>query len=267
MRKILLVGFGKMGGALLKGWSHSPDLILSTFDPHNTDADYQTIDSIPLSLQGEGRGEGGFDVIILAVKPQVMADVASSIKHLVTPDTLILSIAAGKTISFFETIFGVGQPIIRVMPNTPALVGKGISVLCGNPAVTQTQKQTAMDLLAAVGHAEWMDDESLMDAVTAVSGSGPAYVFYLIEAMTAAGITAGLPAALAETLARQTVIGAAALTDKESETSAATLRQNVTSKGGTTEAALNILMSNDGLTDLMTRAIAAAKKRGEELAK
>jgi len=246
-----------MGGALLHGWSKRDGLVISTLDPHSTDADYHAADEITTR----------YDVIILAVKPQVMADVANSIKHLVTPTTLILSIAAGKTISFYESIFGTTTVIVRAMPNTPALVAKGMTVLCGNDATSELQAQLSMNLMASVGDVEWIDDETLMDAVTAVSGSGPAYVFHLIEAMTEAGVAAGLTPALSEKLARQTVIGAASLAESENTIPAATLRQNVTSPGGTTEAALKILMSDkNGLADLMTRAILAAQKRGKELA-
>lgn len=245
-----------MGGALLHGWSKSDHYVISTLDPHYDDADYQSAADITAA----------YDVIILAVKPQAMSEVAASLKHLVSPTTLILSIAAGKTISFYESIFGTTTPIVRAMPNTPALVGKGMSVLCGNASTSEIQAQLAMNLLASVGDVEWINDENLMDAVTAVSGSGPAYIFNLIEAMTAAGIHAGLTPALSAKLARQTVIGSAALADAEHATPATTLRQNVTSPGGTTEAALKILMADNGLTDLMTRAILAAQKRGKELA-
>lgn len=257
MTKILLVGVGKMGGALLTGWGKNSSYILSTLDPHNSDADYQSASVI----------SSQFDVIVLAVKPQVMGEVVTTLKHLVTPKTLIISIAAGKKIAFYETLFGVTQPIIRTMPNTPALIGKGMSVFCGNAVVTSLQKQLVIDLLSAVGLVEWIDDENLMDAVTAVSGSGPAYVFYLIETMTSAGIAAGLPALLSERLARQTIIGASSLVELEKNTSALSLRENVTSKGGTTEAALEILKADDGLNDLMKRAILAAQKRGKELSK
>ncbi len=246
-----------MGGALLQGWSKREGLIISILDPHYADADYQSADEITAS----------YEVIILAVKPQVMLDVSYSLKRLIAPSTLILSIAAGKTISFYETIFGATTAIIRAMPNTPALVGKGVSVLCGNTATSDSQAQLSMNLMASVGDVEWIDDESLMDAVTALSGSGPAYLFHLIEAMTSAGVKAGLTPALSEKLARQTVIGSAALAESERTIPAATLRQNVTSPGGTTEAALKILMTDqNGLTDLMTRAILSAQKRGKELA-
>lgn len=255
--RILLVGCGKMGGALLEGWSKSGGFVVSTLDPHYADADYQNAAEISAS----------YDVIVLAVKPQVMADVATSLRHLVKDNSLILSIAAGKTISFYEDIFGVTTSIIRAMPNTPALIGKGMSVLCANQNVKEHQLQLASNLMACVGLVEWLTDESLMDAVTAVSGSGPAYIFHLIEALTASGISVGLAPELAETLARQTVIGSAALAESQAGTPAATLRQNVTSPGGTTEAALKILMSDDGLAKLMTAAVQAATNRGKELSK
>jgi pyrroline-5-carboxylate reductase len=256
--KILLVGVGKMGSALLNGWSGLDNLVISTLDPHFEDMDYQSADEI----------QADFDVIILAVKPQVMADVGTAIRHLVTPSTLVLSIAAGKTIDFFETIFGKSQPIIRVMPNTPAIIHKGISVLYANQATTAEQRQIASHLLSAVGHIEWIDKESDMDAVTALSGSGPAYVYYMIEAMAHAGCQIGLSKTLAEKLARQTVIGSAALTEQEINLSLETLRHNVTSPGGTTEAGLQELMhDNTGLKPLMTRTLNAAQKRGQELAK
>lgn len=255
--RILLAGYGKMGGALQKGWSDSSHFVVSTLDPHNADADYQSAADITAT----------YDVIVLAVKPQVMADVCATLRHLIHDGTLILSIAAGKTLAFFEGIFGKDKSIVRAMPNTPSLVNMGMTVLCGNPSTSEIQSQLAMNLMSVVGDVEWIDDETLMDAVTAVSGSGPAYVFHMIEAMAAAGTAAGLTPALAQKLARQTVIGAAALADSEHDTPASTLRENVTSPGGTTEAALKVLMSEQyGLTDLMTRAILMAKKRGQELA-
>jgi pyrroline-5-carboxylate reductase len=254
--RILLVGLGKMGGALLAGWGPHSSYILSTFDPHNTDADYHSASDI----------KSQFDILILAVKPQVIGEVTASLKHVTSPHSLVISIAAGKNISFFASLLRETQPIIRAMPNTPALIGQGMTVLCGNGHVTDTQKEMALNLLSSVGQTEWIEDEKWMDAVTAVSGSGPAYVFNLIEAMTAAGVAAGLPAPLSEKLARQTVIGAAALAESDKNSSPSTLRENVTSKGGTTEAALNILMSEDGLTRLMTQAILAAQKRGKDLA-
>jgi len=155
--------------------------------------------------------------------------------------------------------------IVRAMPNTPAAIGRGITVACPNAQVTARQRKLATDLLAAIGTVEWVSDESLMDAVTAVSGSGPAYVFLLAEAMTKAGIAAGLPGELAARLARETVAGAGELLHR-SALDAATLRQNVTSPGGTTAAALEVLMGPGGFQELLTRAIADATRRGRELA-
>ncbi|OIN86604.1 MAG: pyrroline-5-carboxylate reductase [Alphaproteobacteria bacterium CG1_02_46_17] len=256
--RLLLVGCGKMGGALLKGWKEQhPNLSITVVDPAAPDADFRRASDISES----------FDCIILAVKPQVMTETIMQLKHLVSPATLILSIAAGKPISFFEGLLDVRQPVIRVMPNTPAAIGYGMSVLCANCHVTSMQKDQATLLMSSVGLAEWIDDENLMDAVTAVSGSGPAYVFHLIESLAEAGETVGLSHDLSMKLARQTVVGSALLAQQSDRLDAATLRQNVTSPGGTTEAALKVLMAEQsGLTDLMSRAVSAARNRGRELA-
>lgn len=256
--RILLVGCGKMGGALLDGWrEHFSNIKIVVVDPVSPQADATAARDV----------SGPFDCIVLAVKPQVMVETLGEIAPLLTPHTLVLSIAAGKTIAFYESRLGASQPIVRVMPNTPAAIGCGMSVLCSNAHVTFVQKQMASALMSAAGLAEWLDDENLMDAVTAVSGSGPAYIFHMIEALAAAGVAAGLSADLSMTLARQTVIGSGLLAQSMHDSDAATLRQNVTSPGGTTEAALKILMADgNGLTDLMTRAVAAATQRGKELA-
>ncbi len=256
---ILLVGCGKMGGALLNGWTTKhPSLSITVVDPASSDAQYRVASDIH---------DASFDAVILAVKPQVMTQTVQEISALLSPTTLIISIAAGKTIAYFEQLTRTSQPIIRVMPNTPAAIGYGMSVLCSNAHVTTFQKDLASLLLSSVGIAEWIDDEDLMDAVTAVSGSGPAYVFHLIEALSKAGENVGLPPKLSMTLARQTVIGAGALCSVDVTTSAETLRQNVTSPGGTTEAALTVLMDDaHGLVEIMTRAVLAARDRGRELA-
>ncbi|HNS45020.1 MAG TPA: pyrroline-5-carboxylate reductase, partial [Alphaproteobacteria bacterium] len=175
--RILLVGCGKMGGALLDGWRERfSDLHILVADPVSPEADVKNV----------GDAVGPFDCVVLAVKPQVMAETLAEIAPLLTPHMLVLSIAAGKTIAFYESHIGESQPIVRVMPNTPAAIGCGMSVLCANAHVSAVQKQLATSLMSAVGFAEWIDDESLMDAVTAVSGSGPAYVFHMIEALAAA---------------------------------------------------------------------------------
>ena len=194
-----------------------------------------------------------------------MDDVVPPYSCFAGPDTVFLSIAAGKSIGYLESRLGGGAAIVRSMPNTPAAVGRGIAVLCANQAADQAQAESCRTLLAAVGEAVVVDDESLLDAVTAVSGSGPAYVFLLIECLAEAGIEAGLPAELSRRLALATVAGAGALA-AEADEPPETLRQNVTSPGGTTHAALGVLMADDGLQQLMTRAVAAATQRSLELA-
>jgi pyrroline-5-carboxylate reductase len=203
--------------------------------------------------------------IVIAVKPQTALDAVPPLGPYAGKNTLVLSIMAGRTIGFLETSLPPGAAIVRAMPNTPAAIGRGIAVACPNAQVSARQRKLAGDLLAAIGKVEWVADETLMDAVTALSGSGPAYVFLLAEAMTKAGIAAGLPAALAGRLARETVAGSGELLHR-SDLDAATLRQNVTSPGGTTAAALEVLMGPDGFDALLTRAIAAATRRSRQLA-
>jgi pyrroline-5-carboxylate reductase len=193
----------------------------------------------------------------------MMGDALPALKALVGPQTLSLSIAAGTTVATIEA--ALGGAIIRAMPNTPAQVGRGMTGLFANPAATAEDRDLATSLLAAVGETGWVESEGLIDAVTAVSGSGPAYVFLLAEALTEAGIAAGLDPNLAARLARQTVTGAGELLYR-SELPPGELRRNVTSPNGTTAAALDVLMAEDGLAKLMTRAVAAAKQRAEELA-
>jgi pyrroline-5-carboxylate reductase len=204
-------------------------------------------------------------VILLAVKPQLMDEVLPPLAKLAGPHTLLLSIAAGRRIASFEKHLP-GGAVVRAMPNTPAAIGRGITAAVANRYVTPVQRAFADDLLSAVGKVVWVDDESLLDAITAVSGSGPAYVFLLAECLAEAGRAAGLDAGLAEELARATVSGSAALLEA-SDLSAAELRKNVTSPGGTTAAALEILGGEDGMQKLMTAAVAAATKRGRDLAK
>jgi pyrroline-5-carboxylate reductase len=204
-------------------------------------------------------------VLVLAVKPQVMDAALPAYAPRVDAGALVLSIAAGKPIELFERAFGQGLAIVRAMPNTPAAVGRGVSVLCANAQAGEAQRALAERLMAAVGAVHWVEDEALMHAVTAVSGSGPAYVFHMIEALAAAGAAAGLPEDLAMALARGTVCGAGELA-RLSQESAAQLRANVTSPGGTTAAALQVLMGEGGLGPLMERAVAAAAQRSRELA-
>lgn len=209
-------------------------------------------------------GDLGPNVIVLAVKPQVMDEAVPPYRPFAASGALILSVAAGKTIRYLEDRVGPAA-IVRAMPNTPAAIGKGISVMVANSAVDERGRALASALLSGVGEIAWVEEERLIDAVTAVSGSGPAYVFLLIEAMASAGEKLGLPTDLSMRLARQTVIGSGALAAASSE-SAAELRRAVTSPKGTTAAALDILMAEDGLGRLMERAIAAAARRSRELA-
>jgi pyrroline-5-carboxylate reductase len=206
-----------------------------------------------------------FAAIVLAVKPQVMGDVAPQYRALVAPSTLALSIAAGTTTASLKAHLGASAAVVRAMPNTPAAVGRGITVLFAADGVTQAQANLAAELMAAVGDVRRVEDEALMDAVTAVSGSGPAYVFHLIETLAAAGVAAGLDRPLADDLARATVVGSGELA-RLSADPPAKLRTDVTSPGGTTEAALKVLMADPGgLRELMVRAVQAAARRSKEL--
>ncbi len=257
-----------MGGAMLKGWLNSTiDAHYNIIEPFGkpdfldrySNATYgKRVDDIAEQIAES-------DICILAVKPQMMKDVCASLKAHISPTCLIASVAAGQMIANYESYFGESQPIVRVMPNTPAAIGQGMSVLCANPHANDAQKQLITRLLDCSGKTAWVDDEGLMNAVTAVSGSGPAYIFHFIEALAQAGEQAGLDGKTAMTLARQTVIGSAALAGAEESTPASTLRENVTSPNGTTAAALQVLM--DGrFQDILNEAINAAKTRGEELA-
>ncbi|NQZ13365.1 MAG: pyrroline-5-carboxylate reductase [Alphaproteobacteria bacterium] len=261
---ILLAGCGKMGSAMVQGWI-SKNLLKHTYilDPNGLPDELQGNDCISLETP-ENIDFSTIDLVVLAVKPQIMADVCATMKPHINENTPLLSIAAGQSITGLQSYFQENQPVIRSMPNTPAAIGKGITAAITSHTVSHETKSLAEQLLQASGDIIWLDDEAYMDAVTALSGSGPAYVFYLIEIMTQAGKDIGLSAQHAEKLARQTVIGASALAETENQTSAATLRENVTSPGGTTAAALDKLM--DGrMQELFTEALTAAKDRSIEL--
>jgi len=265
---LLLAGAGKMGGAILSGLLarglDARSVIVQDPDPARPVADLLADNGIDvLPFIDELTQPPG--VILIAVKPQVMDAVLPPLAKLAGPETLILSIAAGRRIATFEKHLP-GAAIVRAMPNTPASIGRGMTVAVANSKVTPAQRALADDLLSAVGEVMWVDDEALLDPVTAVSGSGPAYVFLLAECLAEAGRAAGLDAKLAERLARATIAGSAALLEA-SDLSAEQLRKNVTSPGGTTAAALEILGGDDGLQKMMTAAVAAATKRGRDLAK
>ncbi|HVV62464.1 MAG TPA: pyrroline-5-carboxylate reductase [Pseudolabrys sp.] len=262
---LVLVGAGKMGGAMLDGWlarGLNPKRVV-VLEPQPAKP-VKVLARRGLCLNQEGKIADAA-AIVIAVKPQSAPEALPPIATYVGKNTLVLSIMAGRTIAFLEKALSSDAAIVRAMPNTPAAIGRGITVAVGNRKVAPRQRKLAGDLLAATGKVEWVTDEQLMDAVTAVSGSGPAYVFLLAECMAKAGIAAGLPAALATTLARETVAGSGELLHRSS-LDAATLRQNVTSPGGTTAAALEVLMGPGGFDALLTRAIAAATRRSRELA-
>lgn len=267
---LLLVGAGKMGSALLSGWLDAglcADHVV-VLDPHPSPEALSLCCDRAVHLAGDSEQLVGNapSVIVMAVKPQVMDTVFPAIAAHAVPHTITLSIAAGKTIASFQSHLPPASAVVRAMPNTPASIGRGITVLCANADVTSAQRALCEQLMAAVGEVGWIADESQMDAVTAVSGSGPAYVFLLAEALADAAVKAGLEPALAVQLARATIAGSGELM-RQSSLPAAQLRQNVTSPGGTTAAALDVLMASDGLTPLLERAIAAAVARGKTLSK
>lgn len=262
-RGLVLLGCGKMGSALLEGWLNGGLRPASVW----------VIDPMPsdwLKAQGVHLNEGLPEdpaVMVVAVKPQMMGDALPQVTARGGGGTVVLSIAAGTTIAAFEAAFGPGTPVVRAMPNTPAAVGRGITALFGNAAVTEDRLRQAETLLGAVGKTVRLAREDQMDAVTAVSGSGPAYVFHLIETLAAAGEAEGLSPDLAMTLALTTVSGAGALAETSVD-SPTQLRINVTSPGGTTQAALKVLMDEDtGFPALLGRAVHAAAERGRELGK
>lgn len=264
---IVLVGCGKMGGALLSGWLErkvadrylvvEPDArsLAGVGDSTRIDR-FSSADELPADLKP--------DVVVFAVKPQSMAEVVPPYRRFARAEMVFLSIAAGTRIDFFQERLGRNSPVVRAMPNTPAAIGCGMTVMVASPTATPNQLALCQAMMAAVGDTAWIGDERLMDAVTAVSGSGPAYVFLLIECLAEAGIKAGLPKDLARQSALATVAGATELARAANE-DPATLRKNVTSPGGTTAAALEVLMGDDGLARLMERAVLAARDRGREL--
>jgi len=262
---IVLAGAGKMGGAMLSGWlAQGCDAArVAVIEP-------QPSDEIAAHLAKGVRPNpspadaGTVAAFVVALKPQAFREAAPGLKPYVGAGTLVVSIMAGTTIATLGEV--LGGHVVRAMPNTPAAIGRGITVAVAAKDVSDEQRATADGLLRATGPVEWVSDEGLMDAVTAVSGSGPAYVFLLAEELARAGVAAGLPEALATRLARDTVAGSGELLHR-SDLAAATLRQNVTSPGGTTAAALAVLMGQDGLQSLLTRAVAEATRRSKELAK
>jgi pyrroline-5-carboxylate reductase len=262
---IVLAGAGKMGGAMLTGW------LARGLDPKNIaviePSPSQEISALAtkgVRLNPSASDLGTASTLVVALKPQMFREAGAMLKSFTGLSTLVVSIMAGTTIASLSEI--CGGTVVRAMPNTPAAIGRGITVAVAATNVSAAQRAVADALLRATGSVEWISDESLMDAVTAVSGSGPAYVFLLAEELARAGVEAGLPAELATKLARETVAGSGELLHR-SELDSAALRQNVSSPGGTTAAALEVLMAGDGMQSLLTRAGIAATRRSKELAK
>lgn len=257
-----------MGGALLEGWlgqGVAPESV-TVIEPFESGflEGIQARGVTTLKVLTELPENYDPAVVVIAIKPQMMDGTIGDYSRFAKASTVFLSVAAGKTLAYFQAALGETAPIVRAMPNTPSAVGRGMTVLCANPAASSTQREVCSSLLSAVGETAWVDDEALLDAVTALSGGGPAYVFLLIECLAQAGIEAGLPQELSERLARVTVAGSGELVHQASE-APSQLRKNVTSPAGTTLEALNVLMAEDGLQPLMTRAIAAATRRSQEL--
>ena len=261
---LVLVGAGKMGAALLRGWLAGglDPAAVTVIDPHPSPDIAALCAERSLRLNPEADAPAG--ALVLGIKPQVLDAAAAALVPWIGPDTLVVSILAGKTIADLKRRLPGARAVVRVMPNLPASIGRGATGAVGSPEVGPQARASAERLLASSGLVAWLDDEALIDAVTAVSGSGPAYVFLLAEALAEAGVAAGLPPELSAQLARATVAGAGALLDADAR-EAGQLRRDVTSPGGTTAAALAVLMREGALPDLMREAVAAAKRRAGEL--
>jgi pyrroline-5-carboxylate reductase len=261
---ILIVGAGKMGAALIRGWVKAGLGPITAVEPNPSEALRETCVKIVPTLAGQE--DHTWRACVVALKPHILRAEAAKLASVAARGTLMISIAAGTGTDLLAQHWGGGAAIVRVMPNTPGSIGRGISGLYAAASVGAPDRDFASALVSAIGETVWLDKEGLIDAVTGVSGSGPAYIFALVEAMTTAGEAAGLPHDTAAHLARATVTGAAALLDADRRTTRELIR-DVATPGGTTEAALKVLEAADGLPVLMTKAVAAAKARAEELAR
>lgn len=260
-KSVALIGAGNMGLALLEGWAAQDLVSVSVVEPQPSQRLQALCAAQGYALNGAA---SPCDAVVLAVKPQALDAGAAAAAPFVAGGAVVVSILAGKRIADLAARLPT-QAVVRAMPNTPAAIGRGVTGAYASAATSAAQRGLSDALLSAVGGVEWVDDEALIDVVTAVSGSGPAYVFYFAECLAAAGAEAGLPAALAARLARATVEGAGELMRRQPETGPDELRRRVTSPGGTTAAALEVLEAPDGLAALMRRAVAAAKRRAGEL--
>jgi pyrroline-5-carboxylate reductase len=262
--KLLLVGCGKMGGAMLEGWLARGLAASDAIVAEPVEALRPRKDGL-LCVASSSEIRETPEIVVLAVKPQTMDAALADLRRFADGGAVFLSIAAGKTLKYFAGHLGATAKIVRSMPNTPAAVRQGITVACAAPGVSGAEKKRCQELLEAVGQALWVEDEALIDPVTALSGSGPAYVFLLVEAMAAAGVKLGLSPDMAMQLARATVAGSGELL-RQSNEPASQLRVNVTSPGGTTAEALKVLMAADGIQPVFDKALAAASRRSKELA-
>lgn len=265
--QLLIFGAGKMGGAMLNGALRAgwPADMISVIDPNPSDALRKQAATEGFGLN-QAPGADPARIILLAIKPQMLDSASATLARHVSAETILVSILAGKSTADLKARLPQLTKLVRAMPNTPAAIGRGITGAYATDSLSEADKALVLSLLKTTGRLEWVEAESLIDAVTAVSGSGPAYVFYLVEALARAGEEIGLPAELAMRLARSTIEGAGELLFQDAETAPATLRQNVTSPGGTTAAALEHLMAENGLQPLMIKAVKAARTRAKELA-
>ncbi len=262
---LLIVGAGKMGTALIRGWIKAGLGPITAVEPHPS-AQLQKLDGPLVVPDLSAVAKDGWRACVVAMKPQVLRSEAGKLKSIAESGTLMISIAAGTGVALLEKNWGAKARIVRAMPNTPGSIDKGITALYAAANATDKDRALAKSLLSAIGETVWLKREELIDAATAVSGSGPAYVFALVDALAKAGVAAGLPEETAHHLARATVIGSGALLEADPR-EAGQLARDVATPGGTTEAAFKVLLGKEGLTELMTRAVAAAKARAEELAK
>jgi pyrroline-5-carboxylate reductase len=265
MKPILLIGAGRMGGALLRGWLKEGMGPVVAVEP-NPSSSLKKVEGVTVVPGLDAIPRGRFRAGVVALKPQILKPYAAAIKPVAETGILMLSIAAGVNTKFLYKAWGKEAHIVRAMPNTPGAIGRGITGVFAGPNAAPKDRKLADSLLSALGETVWVDKENLIDAVTAVSGSGPAYVFALVETLADAGVKAGLAPDVSMRLARATVTGAGALLDADKR-NAADLRRDVTSPGGTTAAALDVLLARNGFPALLKTAVAAAKRRAKELGK
>lgn len=261
---ILIIGAGKMGTAMIRGWVKAGLGPITAVEPHPSQELQRSGVTVVSSL--EDAPSGNWHAVVVAMKPHIIRAEVDKLASLAATGAMMISVAAGTSTAFFQAHWGDDAAIVRVMPNTPGSIGRGVSGLYATPCVSQVNRDFAGLLMSSIGEIAWLETEALIDSVTAISGSGPAYIFALVEAMTKAGEAVGLTSDTAARLARATVTGAGALLDADPRSTKDLIR-DVATPGGTTEAALRVLQADDGLPGIMTKAAFAAKTRAEEMAK